>query len=46
MEVKRDRYLQQLIDRQWNGLIKVIQEFAMVGNHLRESIQEYLLSHG
>ena len=24
MEIKRDYYLQQLIDRQWNGMVKII----------------------
>lgn len=48
MEVKRDRYLQQLIDRQWNGLIKVITGIRRCGKSylLRNLFQEYLLSHG
>ena len=24
MEIKRDYYLHQLIDRQWNGMVKII----------------------
>ena len=24
MEIKRDHYLQQLVDRQWNGMVKII----------------------
>ena len=24
MEIRRDTYLRQLIDRQWNGLVKVV----------------------
>ncbi len=48
MEIKRNRYLQQLIDRQWNGLIKVITGIRRCGKSylLRDIFMEYLLSQG
>lgn len=48
MKIKRDQYLQQLIDRQWNGLIKVITGIRRCGKSylLRNLFKEYLLSQG
>ena len=46
MDIKRDHYLQQLIDRQWNGLIKVITGIRRCGKSylLRNLFRNYLLS--
>ena len=48
MEIKRNQYLQQLIDRQWNGLIKVITGIRRCGKSylLRTLFRKYLLSQG
>lgn len=48
MDIKRDHYLQQLIDRQWNGLIKVITGIRRCGKSylLRNLFRNYLLSQG
>ena len=48
MEIKRDQYLQQLIDRQGNGLIKIITGIRRCGKSylLRTIFKNYLLSHG
>ena len=34
MEIKRDIYLQKLINRMHNGMIKVITELDVPGNHI------------
>ncbi len=48
MEIERKEYLQQLIDRQWNGLVKVITGIRRCGKSylLRTLFRNYLLSHG
>ena len=48
MIIKRDQYLQKLINRQWNGLIKVITGIRRCGKSylLRNIFKEYLLSQG
>lgn len=48
MVIKREYYLQQLIDRQWNGLVKIITGIRRCGKSylLRNLFREYLLSHG
>jgi len=48
MEIRRDQYLQQLIDRQWNGMVKIITGIRRCGKSylLRTMFQNYLLSHG
>ena len=48
MEIKRDYYLQQLIDRQWNGMVKIITGIRRCGKSylLRTLFRNYLLSHG
>ncbi len=48
MDIKRDHYLQQLIDRQWNGLTKVITGIRRCGKSylLRNLFRNYLLSQG
>ena len=48
MKIERKQYLQQLIDRQWNGLVKVITGIRRCGKSylLRTLFRDYLLSHG
>lgn len=48
MEIKRDLYLQKLIDRMHNGLIKVVTGIRRVGKSylLFTLFRDYLLSHG
>ena len=48
MEIERNQYLQQLIDRQWNGLIKVITGIRRCGKSylLRTLFRKYLFSQG
>ena len=46
MEIKRNYYLQQLIDRQWNGMVKIITGIRRCGKSylLRTLFRNYLLS--
>jgi len=48
MEIRRDQYLQQLIDRQWNGRVKIITGIRRCGKSylLRTLFRNYLLSNG
>ena len=48
MEFKRDRYLKQLIELQWNGLIKVITGIRRCGKSylLGRLFRQYLLTQG
>ena len=48
MEIKRDHYLQQLIDRQWNGMVKIITGIRRCGKSylLRTLFRNYLLEQG
>ena len=48
MEIKRDLYLQKLIDRQWNGMVKIITGIRRGGKSylLRTLFRNYLLSQG
>gem|GEM_PF-1089018 len=48
MLIKRDRYLQKLIDRQWNGAIKVVTGLRRCGKSflLFEIYKQYLLERG
>lgn len=48
MEIRRDRYLQQLIDLQWNGMIKIITGIRRCGKSylLRTLFKNHLISHG
>lgn len=48
MEVKRDYYLQRLIDCQWDGQVKVITGIRRCGKSflLRTLFKKYLLEHG
>lgn len=48
MKIKRDRYLQQLIDYQWDGQVKVITGIRRCGKSylLRTLFKDYLLEHG
>jgi len=48
MEIKRDLYLQKLIDRQWNGMVKIITGIRRCGKSylLRTLFKDYLLAHG
>ena len=48
MEIKRDRYLNQLIQYQWNGQVKVITGIRRCGKSylLRTLFYNYLLEHG
>ena len=48
MEIKREHYLRQLIDRQWNGLVKIITGIRRCGKSylLRNLFRDYLLSQG
>ena len=48
MEIKRNRYLKQLIDRQWNGMVKVITGIRRCGKSylLRTLFRNYLLEQG
>lgn len=48
MEIKRDRYLNQLIDYQWDGQIKVITGIRRCGKSylLRTLFKNYLLAQG
>ena len=48
MEIKRDRYLQQLIDSQWDGQAKVITGIRRCGKSflLHTLFRKYLLSNG
>ena len=48
MEIKRDLYLKKLIDRQHNGMIKVITGMRRSGKSylLFNIFQDYLKSHG
>jgi len=48
MEIKRDRYLKQLIDYQWDGQVKVITGIRRCGKSylLRTLFKNYLLSRG
>jgi len=48
MKIKRDRYLQQLLDYQWDGQVKVITGIRRCGKSylLRTLFKDYLLEHG
>jgi len=48
MYISRDRYLQKIIDRQWNGAIKVITGLRRSGKSflLFEIFKKYLLDSG
>ncbi|MBQ9777059.1 MAG: ATP-binding protein [Lentisphaeria bacterium] len=48
MEIKRNYYLQQLIDRQWNGMVKIITGIRRCGKSylLRTLFRNYLLEQG
>ncbi|HAL74602.1 MAG TPA: ATPase, partial [Clostridiales bacterium] len=48
MEIKRDRYLNQLIKYQWNGQVKAITGIRRCGKSylLRTLFYNYLLEHG
>lgn len=48
MEIKRDRYLQQLISYMWDGQVKVITGIRRCGKSylLRTLFRKYLLAHG
>lgn len=48
MEIKRDHYLQQLINRQWNGMVKIITGIRRCGKSylLRNLFRNYLLEQG
>ena len=48
MEIRRDRYLQQLIDRQWNGLVKIVTGIRRCGKSylLRTLFRNHLLAQG
>ena len=48
MEIKRDRYLQQLISYMWNGQVKVITGIRRCGKSylLGTLFRKYLLSQG
>ena len=48
MEIRRDTYLRQLIDRQWNGLVKVVTGIRRCGKSylLGKLFRDYLLSQG
>ena len=48
MEIKRDHYLQQMIDRQWNGMVKIITGIRRCGKSylLRTLFRNYLLEQG
>lgn len=48
MEIKRDYYLNQLIDRQYNGLIKIVSGIRRCGKSylLSNIFKDYLLSQG
>lgn len=48
MEIKRNHYLQQFIDRQWNGMVKVITGIRRCGKSylLRTLFRNYLLQQG
>ena len=48
MEIKRDFYVQQLIDRQWNGLVKIITGIRRCGKSylMRHLFKNYLLEQG
>jgi len=48
MEIRRDLYLQKLIDRQWNGMVKIITGIRRCGKSylLRTLFKNYLLSQG
>jgi predicted AAA+ superfamily ATPase len=48
MEIKRDRYLKQLIDYQWDGQVKVITGIRRCGKSflLRTLFKNYLLQNG
>ena len=48
MEIKRDRYLNQLISYMWDGQVKVITGIRRCGKSylLRTLFRHYLLEHG
>ena len=48
MEIKREQYLQQLVDRQWNGLVKVITGIRRCGKSylLGTLFKKHLLAQG
>lgn len=48
MEIKRDTYLQQLVDYQFDGLVKVITGIRRCGKSylLKKLYRDYLLAHG
>ena len=48
MEIKRDRYLNRLIESRWNGLIKVITGIRRCGKSylLGKLFRDWLLAHG
>lgn len=48
MEIKRDRYLKQLIDYQWDGQVKVITGIRRCGKSylLKKLYKDYLISQG
>lgn len=48
MEIKRDQYLQQLIDYQWDGQVKVITGIRRCGkSYLMQTLfKNYLLEQG
>ena len=48
MEIKREKYLQELINRQWNGMIKIITGIRRCGKSylLRTLFKNHLLAQG
>lgn len=48
MEIKRDTYLQQLVDYQFDGLVKVITGIRRCGKSylLKKMYRDYLITHG
>ena len=48
MEIRRDQYLKQLVDYQWDGQVKVITGIRRCGKSylLRTLFKKYLLEHG
>ena len=48
MEIKRDRYLQQIIDYMWDGQVKIITGIRRCGKSYLMNVlfKNYLLEHG
>ena len=48
MEIRRDQYLKQLVDYQWEGQVNVITGIRRCGKSylLRTLFKNYLLEHG